>query len=220
MDELVYQVAGSAAKRASPITLAEAGLKERGHLQEWVLAHPVMLGPGLLVITSECDRWSSARGRERDRLDVLAFDTDGHLVVVELKRDLAPETVELRALKYAACCSRFTPETLAAEYRVWRAGRGERRPLRWAGEEAAELGATGDFTVTGLVPDSGGAGRWRGGCGLELSFRVREEGARLLARGLERQCFRPWGVRGGGAGTARGVVGERRGPWARWTCCR
>ncbi|MCX4092107.1 hydantoinase B/oxoprolinase family protein [Nocardia sp. alder85J] len=52
----------------------------------------------------------------------------------------------------------------------------------------------------GLIPDSGGAGRWRGGCGLELSFRVLDDGARLLARGLERQCFRPWGVSGGGPG--------------------
>ncbi|WP_019931027.1 hydantoinase B/oxoprolinase family protein [Nocardia sp. BMG111209] len=52
----------------------------------------------------------------------------------------------------------------------------------------------------GLIPDSGGAGRWRGGCGLELSFRVLDDGARLLARGLERQCFRPWGVHGGGPG--------------------
>ncbi|MGH2868824.1 MAG: DNA-binding protein [Solirubrobacteraceae bacterium] len=125
MDELVYQVTGAAATRATPITLAEAGLKEREHLQEWVLKHPEMLGAGLLVLTSECDRWTSARGRERDRLDVLALDTDGHLVVAELKRDAAPETVELQALKYAAYCSRFTPETLVEEYRAWRARHGE-----------------------------------------------------------------------------------------------
>lgn len=84
-------------------------MREREHLQEWVLEHPEMLGGSLLVITSECDRWSSARGRERDRLDVLALDPDGHLVVVELKRDEAPDTVELQAIKYAAYCSRFTP---------------------------------------------------------------------------------------------------------------
>lgn len=125
MDELVYQVAGAEAKRATPITLAEAGLREREHLQEWVLAHSEMLGAGLLILTSECDRWTSARGRERDRLDVLALDTDGHLVVAELKRDMAPETVELQALKYAAFCSRFTPETLVEEYRGWRARHGE-----------------------------------------------------------------------------------------------
>jgi hypothetical protein len=51
---------------------------------------------------------------------VLALDPDGHLVVVELKRDEAPETVELQALKYAAFCSRFTRETLVEEYRTWR----------------------------------------------------------------------------------------------------
>ncbi|MGW4527617.1 hypothetical protein [Amycolatopsis sp. NPDC004378] len=125
MDELVYQVTGAAARRATPITLAQAGLRERDHLQEWVLAHPEMLGTGMLIVTSECDRWTSSRGRARDRLDVLALDTDGHLVVAELKRDVAPETVELQALKYAAYCSRFTPETLAEEYREWLAGRGE-----------------------------------------------------------------------------------------------
>lgn len=120
MDEFLYTVDGAEAARAQQITLAQAGLREREHLQEWVLAHPEMLGGSLLVITSECDRWTSARGRERDRLDVLALDPDGHLVVVELKRDEAPETVELQALKYAAFCSRFTPETLVEEYRAWR----------------------------------------------------------------------------------------------------
>jgi alkylated DNA nucleotide flippase Atl1 len=125
MDELLYTVAGAAAVRATPVTLAEVGLREREHLQEWVLAHPEMLGGSLLVITSECDRWASVRGRERDRLDVLALDPDGHLVVVELKRDEAPETVELQALKYAAFCSRFTAESLVEEFRSWRARNGE-----------------------------------------------------------------------------------------------
>jgi N-methylhydantoinase B len=51
-----------------------------------------------------------------------------------------------------------------------------------------------------LRPDSGGAGCWRGGCGLELSFRVLNEGAQVLGRGMERLKFRPWGVRGGQSG--------------------
>ncbi|MFI7128181.1 hydantoinase B/oxoprolinase family protein [Nonomuraea sp. NPDC050153] len=58
----------------------------------------------------------------------------------------------------------------------------------------------------GLRTDSGGAGRWRGGCGLELTFRVRGEGSKLLARGLERMCFRPWGVLGGGPGAATELI--------------
>jgi hypothetical protein len=40
MSERVYTVTGSVATPARPVTLAEAGLKERVDLQEWVLAHP------------------------------------------------------------------------------------------------------------------------------------------------------------------------------------
>jgi len=37
---------------------------------------------------------------------------DGQLVVVELKRDRAPDTVDMQALKYAALVSRFTRDQL------------------------------------------------------------------------------------------------------------
>lgn len=43
-DELVFSVEGTIATPAVPITLTEAGLREREHLQEWVLAHPELLG--------------------------------------------------------------------------------------------------------------------------------------------------------------------------------
>jgi N-methylhydantoinase B len=67
-----------------------------------------------------------------------------------------------------------------------------------------------------LRPDSGGPGRWRGGCGLELVFRVLDDDCRLLARGLERMRFRPWGSAGGGPGVPaelvvnEGLADERR----------
>ncbi|GAA2014031.1 hydantoinase B/oxoprolinase family protein [Nakamurella flavida] len=57
----------------------------------------------------------------------------------------------------------------------------------------------------GVRTGSGGAGRWRGGCGLELEFEALENGS-LLARGLERQRFRPWGYAGGGPGSATEMV--------------
>jgi hypothetical protein len=59
------------------------------------------------------DSWQSRTGAERDRLDVLAFGSDGHLVVAELKRDTAPDTVEMQAIKDAAKASRFDLTTLA-----------------------------------------------------------------------------------------------------------
>ncbi|MEV7423913.1 hydantoinase B/oxoprolinase family protein [Streptomyces sp. NPDC091212] len=72
-----------------------------------------------------------------------------------------------------------------------------------------EIGA--EIVRYALRPDSGGPGRWRGGCGLELVFRILGDDCRLLARGLERMRFRPWGAAGGGPGVpAELVVNEGR----------
>ena len=54
-EEVVFSVSGSTAVSASVITLTEAGLREREHLQEWVLAHPEIIGPDVMVVTFEFD---------------------------------------------------------------------------------------------------------------------------------------------------------------------
>jgi len=116
-DELLFTVSGAKAYSATPITLAESGLKERQDLQEWVLEHPEILGDGVMVVTFEFDRWWSSTGAQPlDRLDVLALDDSGRLVVAELKRDRAPDTIEMQAIKYAAMASRFTLKALAEQH--------------------------------------------------------------------------------------------------------
>ncbi len=125
-DELVFTVEGAAAKPANLISLSEAGLTERSHLQEWILAHPQILGPDVRIVAFEFDRWRSHNGQpERDRLDILGLDKSGCLVVAELKRDRAPETVEMQAIKYAAMASRFTPEILASQHARFLSSRGD-----------------------------------------------------------------------------------------------
>jgi hypothetical protein len=124
-DELVFTVEGAKAITATRIALADAGLTERAHLQEWVLAHPEIMGDGILVVTSEFDAWRSASQFERDRLDVLGLDRSGRLVVAELKRDQAPDTVAMQAIKYAAMSSRFTPEVVVSHYAEFRRRRGQ-----------------------------------------------------------------------------------------------
>src|SRR6266705_1740336 len=116
-DELLFTVVGPKATLAESISLAEAGLKEVAHLQEWVIAHPEILGAGVKIVTFEFDRWSTSSGQApQDRLDVLGLGQDGRLVVAELKRDKAPEATEIQAIKYAAMASRFTVEALADHY--------------------------------------------------------------------------------------------------------
>lgn len=113
----MYSVTGGNASPAAPIELASAGLRERDDLQEWVLVHPEILGDGIKVITFEFDRWQTNRGeRQQNRLDVLGLDADGRLVLAELKRDRAPDNVQLQALNYAALVSRFTEQDVLDSY--------------------------------------------------------------------------------------------------------
>jgi Domain of unknown function (DUF4268) len=123
-DELLFTVRGSEAIRAQPLTLAEAGLKERRDLQEWVIEHPEILGSDLMIVTMEFNQWQSSYGKTADRLDILGLHKSGELVVAELKRDEAPDTVEMQAIKYGAMVSRFTVETLAEQHAKFLSQRG------------------------------------------------------------------------------------------------
>jgi len=152
-DEVVFAVSGSTATPAERISLSDAGLKEREHLQEWVIAHPEILGPGVMIVTFEFDRWQSASGAQKDRLDILGLGRDGRLVVAELKRGTAPDTVDMQALKYAAMASRFQPSLLAEyhakfSHRDTQAG-GAIKPLT----EAEALSRLETHSDVGLLPD-------------------------------------------------------------------
>jgi hypothetical protein len=124
--EMLLAVAegGHTADRVPVTSLQVAGLLERTHLQEWVVAHPEILGDGVMITTIEYDGFVVAGGAQKDRLDVLGLDPDGHLIVAELKRGIAPDTVEMQAVKYAAMASRFTLKTLASAHAAFKTRRG------------------------------------------------------------------------------------------------
>src|SRR5439155_26490753 len=102
---------------------------ERQHIEEWVRANPEILGEDLLVLTIEFDRFTNSS----DRLDILALDRDGNLVVVELKRDAAAGYTDLQAIRYAAMVSSMTIEKLLPYYIAYR--------KRHYGEQLSEGGA-------------------------------------------------------------------------------
>lgn len=118
-------------QKATPVTrtgLATEDLKERQDLQEWVIAHPQVLGESVLIVTAEFDRWAGADGAlAKDRLDILAMDATGQLVVAELKRGTADRDVHLQAITYAALgpgststpSLRRTTGSSPAEVRLW-----------------------------------------------------------------------------------------------------
>lgn len=68
------------------------------------------------TVSTEFDRFTNSQ----DRLDVLALDRSGNLVVIELKRDSAAGYADLQAIRYAAMVSSMTIEVLIPHYVSYR----------------------------------------------------------------------------------------------------
>ena len=97
---------------AEPTTFKEQKLKERQHLQEWIAKNPEVLGEELLVIQKEFDGFSDTH----ERLDLLALDKEGKLVVIENKLDDSGRDVTWQAIKYASYCSSMTQEEIVSVF--------------------------------------------------------------------------------------------------------
>jgi len=94
-------------KRIMPVqckSFSELGLTERKDLQEWLANEPSALGEELLIIQKEFDGFDDTR----ERLDLLALDRDGNLVIIENKLDDSGRDVVWQALKYASYCASLT----------------------------------------------------------------------------------------------------------------
>jgi len=90
------------------MTFSELGFKERENLQEWLANEPMIFGEKLLIIQKEFDGFSDTK----ERLDLLAMDTDGNLVIIENKLDDSGRDVTWQALKYASYCSSLAKEEI------------------------------------------------------------------------------------------------------------
>ena len=90
-------------------------LREREHLQEWLANQPDALGEELLIIQKEFDGFADTR----ERLDLLALDKDGRLVVIENKLDDSGRDVTWQALKYTAYVSGMTKAQIVDIYQQY-----------------------------------------------------------------------------------------------------
>jgi len=93
--------------RITPVSaksFSELGFTERKHLQEWLAHRPNALGEELLIIQKEFDGFDDTK----ERLDLLALDKSGNLVIIENKLDDSGRDVVWQALKYASYCASLT----------------------------------------------------------------------------------------------------------------
>ena len=159
---------------------SDLNLRERDHLQEWLANQPDALGEELLVIQKEFDGFDETR----ERLDLLALDKDGNLVVIENKLDDSGRDVVWQALKYTAYVSSLTKMQIVDIYQQYLeryAGGGNAATLICEFMEIEELEET--------VLNSGNDQRM---IFIAANFR-REVTATvlwLINRGIRAQCFK------------------------------
>lgn len=85
-------------------TFKALGLRERKDLQEWIAKTPSVFGEELLIIQKEFDGFDDTN----ERLDLLALDKRGNVVVIENKLDDSGKDTVWQVLKYASYCSQLT----------------------------------------------------------------------------------------------------------------
>lgn len=89
-------------------SFTKLNLTEREHLQEWIAGKPGVLGEELLIIQKEFNGFQDTK----ERLDLLALDKNGCLVIIENKLDDSGRDVTWQAIKYASYCASLTKDEI------------------------------------------------------------------------------------------------------------
>lgn len=93
----------------------ELKFSERNHLQEWIEKQPDIFGEELLIIQKEFDGFDETK----ERLDLLALDKGGNLVIIENKLDDSGRDVVWQSVKYASYCSALSKTNILEIYQKY-----------------------------------------------------------------------------------------------------
>lgn len=132
---------------ATRVTFDQEDLYEKD-LQDVVRDKPEVIEEGLFVIAEEYSNWEES-GRS---IDLLALDANGRLVVVELKRTLTGDHMDLQAVRYAAMVSNMTFDQVVQAHRKYLTSRD--READTATDEIKERldGANADARLESKLP--------------------------------------------------------------------
>ncbi len=108
----LYEVTEAGLASHTAATFAALGMYERAALQRLLRDDITARDPDLLVIAEEFGQWEDARRR----IDLLALDRNGQLVVIELKRTDDGGHMELQAIRYAAMVSSMGLDEVVSAY--------------------------------------------------------------------------------------------------------
>ena len=159
---------------------SDLNLNEREHLQEWLVHMPEALGEDLLIIQKEFDGFEDTR----ERLDLLALDKEGRVVVIENKLDDSGRDVVWQALKYVAYCSSLKKAEIVEIYQKYLD--------RWFAGESAVPNLCEFLGVEDLDDTVLNAGNEQRLMLVAANFRkeVTSTVLWLIGHGIRAQCFR------------------------------
>ena len=128
-----YDKNNNCISKVKDIEFSKEHLYERTHLQEWIAKSPNCLGEDLLIIQKEFDGFKDTK----ERLDLLALDKKGNLVIIENKLDDSGRNVTWQALKYASYCSSLNQDEVISIYQQYlgNTGNAEDKISEFLGED-------------------------------------------------------------------------------------
>jgi hypothetical protein len=116
----LYHLRPDRLQKLGRTTFPELGIRERGDLQRIIRDFPQVLGGDLLILAEEFGDWQDSSRR----IDLLALDNNGRLVVVELKREGAG-FADLQAIRYAAMVANMTLDRVREAFDSYLRSRGK-----------------------------------------------------------------------------------------------
>ena len=116
----LYRMKSDGLEAVPETSFEDEGVKERADLQRLLRDQPDVLEAGLFIVAEEYGDWEESRRR----IDLLALDRDGRLVVIELKRTEDGGFMELQAIRYAAMVANMTFEQAVDAHREYLGRRG------------------------------------------------------------------------------------------------
>jgi hypothetical protein len=108
----LYELTHEALNKIDRTTMHEQLFREREDLQRLLKKSLSALGDDLFLLSEEFSQWEDSRRR----VDLLALDRNGSLVVIELKRSEDGGHMELQAVRYAAMVSTLSFQQAVAAH--------------------------------------------------------------------------------------------------------
>ena len=109
----VYRITGQAFESLEETSFEAQNIYERRDLQRMLRNQPDVLEQDLFIIAEEYGDWEESNRR----IDLLALDGKGRLVVIELKRSDSDSLMDLQAIRYAAMVANMTLEQAIEAHR-------------------------------------------------------------------------------------------------------